>query len=236
MAKKKKKGKKKKKKQIQQRGDQATISLNATSNEKLSVKPHKVRNLCKLCIGDHILQNCPNIPQILEEWSSHSHHHVSSTSGDNAGDTPSTSDSKVHGKKGKVKFPCRLCEGNHPIHLCPYQDEAKKVLDNHPDSPQRLPSGYRKLSINPSLVDELTDQNQPSVEPTLSESESYESIPDPNQQIEVTIDPISPLVNLAFPEESEYDTTQVIFVSSDSNELREILMFHQDRRKILPHS
>ena len=56
---------------------------------------------------------------------------MSSTSRDHAGDTPSTSGSKVHGKKGKVKFPCRLCEGNHPIHLCPYLDEAKKVLDNH---------------------------------------------------------------------------------------------------------
>ena len=34
--------KKKKKKQIQQRGNQATIALNATSDEKPSVKPHKV--------------------------------------------------------------------------------------------------------------------------------------------------------------------------------------------------
>ena len=30
---------------------------------------------------------------------------------------------------------------------------------------------------------------------------------------------ISPLVNHTFPKESEYDTTQVLFVSSDSNEL-----------------
>ena len=42
MTKKKKKGKKKKKKKIQQGGNQATIALNATSNEKLSDKPHKV--------------------------------------------------------------------------------------------------------------------------------------------------------------------------------------------------
>ena len=66
---------------------------------------------------------------------------MSSTSGDHVGDKPSTSGSKVHGKKGKVKFPCRLCEGNHPIHLFPYLDEAQKVLDNHPASLQRLPSG-----------------------------------------------------------------------------------------------
>ena len=59
---------------------------------------------------------------------------MSSTSGDHAGDTPSTSGSKVQENKGKIKFPCRLCEGNHPIHPCPYLDEAKKVLDNHLDS------------------------------------------------------------------------------------------------------
>ena len=86
-------------------------------------------------MGDHLLQNFPNIPQILEEWSSRSHHHVSSTSGDHAGNTPSTSGSKVHGRKVKVKFPCRLCEWNHPIHLCPYLDESKRVLDNRPTSP-----------------------------------------------------------------------------------------------------
>ena len=86
-----------------------------------------------------------------------------------------------HAPNGKVKFPCRLCEGNHPIHLCPYLDEAKRGLDNCPASPQRLPSSYRKLSLNPSLVDALTDQNQLSVKPTLSESESYESIHDLNQ-------------------------------------------------------
>jgi len=41
-----------------------------------------------------------------------------------------------HAPNCKVKFPCRLCEGNHPIHLCPYLDEAKKVLDNRPASLQ----------------------------------------------------------------------------------------------------
>ena len=124
-----------------------------------------------------------------------------------------------HAPSGKVKFPCRLCEGNHPIHLCPYLDEAKEVLDNHPASMQRLPSSYRRLSLNPSLVNELTNSNQLSVKPTLSESESYESIPDPNQQVKVTVDPISPSVSRTVPEESEHDTTQVLFVSSDSNEL-----------------
>jgi len=56
--------KKKKKKKIQQGGNQATIALNATSNETLSNKPHKVQYPCKLCAGVHFLRNCPDIPHI----------------------------------------------------------------------------------------------------------------------------------------------------------------------------
>ena len=65
----------------------------------------------------------------------------------------------------------------------------------------------------------MNDSKQSSVKATLFESESYESIPNPNQQVGVTVDPISPSANRTFPEENEYDTTQVPFVSSDSNEL-----------------
>lgn len=83
-----------------------------------------------LCKGDHLLRHCPGIPKVLEVWSIGSHRPLSSASGDHAGDKPLAGDSKVHGKKGKVKFPCKLCEGNHPIHLCPYMDEASKVLEN----------------------------------------------------------------------------------------------------------
>ena len=65
----------------------------------------------------------------------------------------------------------------------------------------------------------MTDQNQDSVKPTLSETESSKSIPDPNQLVEVTVDPISPSTNRTIPKESENDTNQVLFVSLDSNEL-----------------
>ena len=62
MAKKKKKGKKKKKRQIQQRGNQSVIALNANTNEKPSVKPHKVRYPCN---GSNMAPSQPsslNIP------------------------------------------------------------------------------------------------------------------------------------------------------------------------------
>lgn len=90
-------------------------------------------------------------------WSIGSHRPLSSTSRDHAGDKPSTSDSKVKGKKGNANFPCTLCEGNHPIHLCPYMDEALKVLENLTSSQPCLPDGYQKLYHNPPLVDEVID-------------------------------------------------------------------------------
>lgn len=135
VAEKKKKGKEKKKKPIQQGDNQATIALNASSNENMSIKLPKAKYLCIICAGDHFHRDCPYFPRILKEWSSHSHHPVSSTSGDYVGSTPSTSDSKVHGRKGKVRIPCRLCEGNHSLNLCPFLDEAERVLDNFLASP-----------------------------------------------------------------------------------------------------
>lgn len=71
-----------------------------------------------------------------------SHEPLSSAFGDHAGDKPSTSNSKVHGKKGKVKFPYRLCEGNHPIHIFPYMDEDSKVLENITTSQPQFLANY----------------------------------------------------------------------------------------------
>jgi len=70
-----------------------------------------------------------------------------------------------------------LCEGNHPIHLCPLLDEAYKELENLTASQPCLPVDYQKLSLDPSLVDQLIDQKPYLVNATLSESESRESIP-----------------------------------------------------------
>lgn len=83
-----------------------------------------------LCKGDHLLRNCPCIPKVLEVWSTGSHRPFSLAFGDHAGDKPSASNSKSHGKQGKVKFPYKLCESNHLIHLCALMDEAYKELEN----------------------------------------------------------------------------------------------------------
>ena len=56
----------KKKKKNSQGGKQATIATNATSMEKPSNQPHKVKFPCILCKGDHLLRDCPGIPHVLE--------------------------------------------------------------------------------------------------------------------------------------------------------------------------
>jgi len=94
---------------------------------------------------------------------------VSSTSSDHVENTPSTSESEAPGQKGKCKFPCKLCEGDHAIHRCPFLDEAKRVLDDRSVSPLRLPLGYKKLLLTPSLVENLADTPLWSVEASIIE-------------------------------------------------------------------
>jgi len=143
---------------------------------------------------------------------------LSSASVDHNGDIPSSSDSKAHGKKAKVKFSYRLCEGNHPIHLFPRMDEASKFLDNLTASQPHLLTGYQKLSLDPPLVDQVIDQNSSLVNPTLSKSESRESIS--NQPLVKKMVHSIPLsFDRVYPIESEVRTPQVLLVSSDSKEL-----------------
>ena len=52
--------------------------------------------------GDHLLRGCLGITKVIEVWPISSHQPFSSDSQDHAGNKPSTSDSKVHGKKGNV--------------------------------------------------------------------------------------------------------------------------------------
>ena len=127
--KKKKKGKEKKKKEPKEkRGN------HRSSSENPHTAPSKPKSPCVICKGDHYHRDCPCIPWILRDWFPRLHNPVSSTSDDHVESTPSTSENEVNGYKGRSKIPCRLCEGNHAIHRCPFLDEAKRVLDDHPAS------------------------------------------------------------------------------------------------------
>jgi hypothetical protein len=45
-----------------------------------------------------------------------------------------------------------LCEGDHYSHLSPHMDEASSLLEK-----LQLPTGYRNISPNPSLVDGMVN-------------------------------------------------------------------------------
>ena len=78
--------------------------------------------------GDHLVRDCPGIPKVLEVWSD-SHPPFPLDFGSHIRGTSSTSIDKTRKKQGKITNPCKLCEEHHPIHLCPFMDEATRVLD-----------------------------------------------------------------------------------------------------------
>jgi hypothetical protein len=78
----------------------------------------------------------------------------SSAPASHVGDTPSTSDVKVGKKKTSIKFPCMLCKRDHYSNLFPRMDEASSLLEK-----LQLPTGYRKIIPNPSLVDGMVNSD-----------------------------------------------------------------------------
>jgi len=150
------------------------------------------------------------------------HNPVASTSEPHVDCTPSTSGSETHGQKGKTKSPCKLCEGNHAIHRCPFLDEAKRVLEDRPVSPIRLPPGYEKLSPSPSLVVNPAGPLKWSAEVSIVDNELSESIPDESKKVETAVDLVLPSEvpssDDTFTEENEDSTVQILFVNADSND------------------
>ena len=106
---------------------------------------------------------------------------MSSASSHHTDDTPSTSDSMVMIQKGKVRNPCLLCKDMHFTYLCPRMDEASNLLEYIIVSHQRIPTGYRKLSLDIPLLDKVVDPNPSLVDPTLPlKSEFKELDPSPS--------------------------------------------------------
>ena len=101
MGKKKKKGKGKNKKDKKEKNQQPSTLDGARSKKT----PEKPKFPCKLCKGDHLRKECPNLSRVQEEWSKRSKPSVSSTFDHHVEDTPSTSDPLVKGRKGKVLYP-----------------------------------------------------------------------------------------------------------------------------------
>jgi hypothetical protein len=78
---------------------------------------------------------------------------MSSASEQHVDDLLSTSQDTVGKKKSRVKFLCMLCGGSHQTHLFPRMDEASKLLEDMTISQPQLPVAYRKLTLDPPVVD-----------------------------------------------------------------------------------
>jgi hypothetical protein len=120
---------------------------------KITQTTRKPKYPCRLCKGSHLLKDFPGLSKVIEVWSTHPHQPMSSASEQHVDDLPSTSHDTIGKKKSRVKFPCMLCKGSHLTHLCPRMDEASKLLEDMTVSQPQLPAAYRKISLNPPIVD-----------------------------------------------------------------------------------
>jgi len=173
----------------------------------------KVKFPCRLCNGDHLLHDCLGIPRILEVWSCDlAHPSSSSKAHDDA--TLSTRNGK---EKGKIRIPCRLCEGNHPLHVCPLMDKASIVLESLTAPSPQLPVGYQHLSAvsDRPPVDKEIDSNPSHVQGPLPEPGCAKPVPD-QPSVGKSVDSVSPPNHFV----SEEHHAHVLLVSSDSPESR----------------
>ena len=131
---------------------------------------------------------------------------------------PSASAGKTLKKQDKITNPCKLCGGHHAIHLCPYMDEAKRVLDNSAISIPCLTASYKQLSLSPPSADPTIGQESSLVDPAPSKIQIQESAPD--QPLVVGSVELAPsMVHQVFFVESGPHTPHVLLVSSDSSDL-----------------
>jgi hypothetical protein len=171
---------------------------------KITQTTRKPKYPCRLCKGSHLLKDFPGLSKVIEVWSTHPHQPMSSASEQHVDDPPSTSHDTIGKKKSRVKFPCMLCKGSHLTHLCPHMDEASKLLEDMTVSQPQLPAAYRKLSLNPPIVDGMITLVPSPVNPVDHVINLVTSLVEP---VDKVVDPIPSSVNPTLPSESE---TQVV--------------------------
>jgi hypothetical protein len=115
-------------------------------------------------------------------------------------DLPSTSQNTVGKKKIRVKFSCRLCGGNHQTHIFPRMDEASKLLGDKIVSQPQLLTTYRKLSLNPPVVDGMINPIPSSASLVYYVVNMVTSLVEPVNQV---VDPTPSSVEPTLPLKSE---------------------------------
>jgi hypothetical protein len=216
---KKKKKRKNKKKKIKQGSKLPTtvkhvgkqpVTVNragSVDDVKITQTTRKPKYPCRLCKGSHLLKDCPGLSKVIEAWSTHPRQPMSLASEQHADDLPSTSHDTVGKKKSRVKFPCMLCKGSHLTHLCPCMDEASKLLEDMTISQPQLPAAYRKLSLNPPVVDGMITPVPSPVNPVDHVVNLVTSLVEP---VDKVVDPIPSSVNPTLPLESETQAVDLV--------------------------
>lgn len=147
-----------------------------TEDGLLPTPPPKVKFPCRLCKENHLLRDCPGIPRVLRIWARDPARPSSST-GPHSDDTPVVGNTKG---KGKIRLPCKLCEGHHFLHLCPLMDKASSVLESLADPPPQLPAGYQRLSASADCpsTDDKVGSHTSLVQSPLPAPGSIQPVPD----------------------------------------------------------
>jgi hypothetical protein len=174
--------------------------VGSVDDVKITQMTRKPKYPCRLCKGSHLLKDCPGLSKVIEAWSTHPRQPTSLASEQHADDPPSTSHDMVEKKKSRVKFPCILCKGSHLTHLCPYMEEASKLLEDMTVSQPQLPAAYRKLSLNPPIVDGMINPVPSPVNPVDHVVNMVTSLVAP---VDKVVEPIPSSVNPTLPLESE---------------------------------
>jgi hypothetical protein len=167
---------------------------------KITQTTRKPKYPCRLCKGSHLLKDCPGLSKVVEAWSTRPRQPMSLASEQHADDPPSTSHDTVRKKKSRVKFPCMLSKWSHLTQICPHLDEASKFLEDMTISQPQLPAAYRKLSLNPPIVDRMINPVPLSVSPVDQVVNLVTSL---DETIEQVVDPIPSSVKPTLPLESE---------------------------------
>jgi hypothetical protein len=225
--KKKRKNKKKKIKQgskppttVKHVGKQPVIVTRAGSLDdvKITQTTHKPKYPCRLFKGSHVLKDYPGLSKVIEVWSTHPDQPMSSASEQHTDDLQQTSHDTVGKKKIRVKFPCMLCKGSHLTHLFPHMGKALKLLEDMIVSQPQLPSAYRKLSLNPPIVDGMITLI-PS--PVNSVDHVVNLVTSLVESVDKVVDLIPSSVNRTLPSESETKVVDLIASSVDPTPLLE---------------
>jgi hypothetical protein len=127
--------------------------VGSVDDVKITQTTYKPKYPYRLCKGIHLLKYFPGLSKVIEAWYTHPQQPMSSASEQHAHDFPSTSHDAIGKKKSQVKFSCMLCKWSHLTHLFPCMEKASKFLEDMTISQPQLPAAYRKITLDPPVVD-----------------------------------------------------------------------------------